>query len=109
MKNEPEWKYYINFTREEITHVQMTMELLEQDYLKLRGMKTDKEIEAFINEKQETVCYTPGKVDNFYEWKSGRETVDGEGELGLFDFSVEEWKVTTPNSSSKYTTTYIGE
>ncbi len=98
--------FYIHFTREEITHVQMDMALLEADYIKLKAMTKDEDIAEFIYEKQKEVRYTPGATDvgDFYEWAAGKECVEGEGERGIFDFKLEKWVRTPAGNGSRLET-----
>ena len=87
-------KTVLTFMREEITHVRMAMDITASDAEAIKGM-TKEELYEWVQDKQEAVSYadtTEAKASRFYEWRAGKEFCEGEGERGLFDFSLDKWR-----------------
>jgi len=90
MKNE----ITLSFFREEINHVKMEMTITEADRLEVQGM-TEAELYEWIVSKQMEISFldTPeAKASRFYEWRAGKEYCEGEGEKGLFDYELNEYR-----------------
>lgn len=79
--------HYINFTREEITHTVYSMLITAEDYAYVQLLNND-EMYSWIVDQDEHGGY--------YQWSSGKEYCEGEGERGMFEFSVDTY---TPNGS----------
>jgi hypothetical protein len=80
-------KFNLRFFREELSHVEYTMDIKDTD-VELIATMDDQQLDHWVNDVTYDEKYADDRPE-FYDWMSGKEYPEGEGNRGTFDFRIE--------------------